>query len=328
MPIAHQRFRVKLVQTLRGFFQSKDFEEVLTPLRVPEVNTEPHIRYFQVAGNYLIASPELALKSYLFDALDADPKSRPSLYQCGPVFREGRDEEGPLHAQEFTMLEYYHPAETMAQELKFFQSLMDHLGHHSGVSERLEMAVISVPELFYQRTGLVLDMESDASLREALRKFNPHSASLRAKDSIDTWNDLFFEVYVSALEPWLGVQGLVALTHFPRNITSMARPSIQHSGTVERFEVLYKGIELCNGYMETFDPTLLRQQMERDRREMTQDRSLPEKWLKRIEKGYLRHHWTMPSYAGVAVGVERLALMLLKQVDPLSDTDIQQFLHR
>jgi len=308
--LSYRRLRSHVIQALRHFFQLEDLDEIFTPLKVNEVNTEPHIHYYRIGNHYLIGSPELAMKEHLFLLWEAEPEGRPGIFQISPVFREGKDENGVLHNNEFIMTEYYHPCETLEEGMDFFKNLVKSVFHAFHCTTIPPLQIFKIEDLFYQRTGVSLDTNHTDCLLDALKKFNPHSASLHCKTKKPDWNELFFEVYVSALEPWLELQEFCAITHFPRRISSMARPSKENPSMVDRFEILFRGVELCNGYMECFHPGIIRQQMEQDKSAMEQNRKLPESWLKKLENNWHKHQNSIPSMCGVSLGVERLCLML------------------
>ena len=92
--------RARLLDAVRAFFQSRDYLEVETPVRIPAPAPETHIDPVTSDGWYLHTSPEYFMKRLL--AGGSGP-----IYQLGPVFRNG--ELGRRHNPEFRMLEWYRP---------------------------------------------------------------------------------------------------------------------------------------------------------------------------------------------------------------------------
>ena len=93
-----------MLARIRAFFESRDVLEVQTATLAQHTVTDLHIHSMAVgAAGYLQSSPEYQLKRLL-------AAGAPSLYQIGPVFREG--EIGRLHNPEFTLLEWYRLAFT------------------------------------------------------------------------------------------------------------------------------------------------------------------------------------------------------------------------
>ena len=90
--------RAAVLRRMRGFFDSRGFVEVTTPVRISAPAPEPHIDCPPSGEKFLRASPELQMKKLLAAGMDR-------IYQIGPCFREG--EFGARHNPEFTMIEWY-----------------------------------------------------------------------------------------------------------------------------------------------------------------------------------------------------------------------------
>ncbi len=80
----------------------------------------------------------------------------------------------------------------------------------------------------------------------------------------------------------------------------------------ERFELYYKGLELCNGYHELADAQQLRKRFDHDNLQRLKlgKPALPvdKDFISAMEKG-------MPACSGVAVGVDRLMMLSLAKED-------------
>ena len=90
--------RARIVKAIRSYFDTLDFVEVETPVRILAPAPEEFINCPECAGMFLRASPELQMKKLLASGME-------KIYQIGPCFREG--EKGSRHNPEFTMLEWY-----------------------------------------------------------------------------------------------------------------------------------------------------------------------------------------------------------------------------
>ncbi len=95
--------RAKILAAIRGWFAEQGFVETDLGAIVPVPGAETHIAAFAVEGGYLHVSPEFAMKQVL-------AAGARKIYRLGHVYRRG--ETGPLHAPEFTMLEWYRANET------------------------------------------------------------------------------------------------------------------------------------------------------------------------------------------------------------------------
>ncbi|HEY7745085.1 MAG TPA: amino acid--tRNA ligase-related protein, partial [Desulfuromonadales bacterium] len=93
---------------------------------------------------------------------------------------------------------------------------------------------------------------------------------------------------------------------YPAALAALARRKPGKPAVAERFELYIAGLELANAFSELTDPVEQRQRFER---EEAQRRSAgkapyptPEKFLRELE--------TMPDAAGIALGVDRLVMLL------------------
>ena len=90
--------RVAILRAVRAWFEAQGFTEAEPNMLVDSPGAETHIDAFAVDGRYLHTSPEFAMKKLL-------AAGETKLFSLGKVWRKG--EHGPLHASEFTMLEWY-----------------------------------------------------------------------------------------------------------------------------------------------------------------------------------------------------------------------------
>jgi elongation factor P--(R)-beta-lysine ligase len=271
----------------RAFFAERSFVEVTTPLRVPAPGVDFHVDAIAADGSYLITSPELEMKRLLVGGL-------PRIFQLAKVARA--DELGPLHASEFTMLEWYRAfadleavlADTEALVRSVVRSLAGEdevfvLGHRKvNVGEPFER--VTVREAFARYAGV-----SDA-------------AELCEQDE-----DRYFELLVSVVEPALGLLPRpVFLTHYPISQAALSRPHADDPTVAERAELYFGGVELCNAYGELTDPIEQRRRMstEAERRRALGRPVYPldEAFLAALSEG-------MPPSAGNALGFERLVMV-------------------
>jgi lysyl-tRNA synthetase class 2 len=114
------------------------------------------------------------------------------------------------------------------------------------------------------------------------------------------------EALVELVEPNLGIGRPTFLYDYPLPLASLARRKNGESNVAERFELYINGIELANGFSELTDPVEQRQRFARDRTQITEagrdPGPVPEKFLAALED--------MPGAAGIALGLDRLVMML------------------
>ena len=119
--------------------------------------------------------------------------------------------------------------------------------------------------------------------------------------------DLFDEVMVERIEPRLGMERPTFLYDYPSCRGALARLRHDDPTVAERFELYIGGIELANAFSELIDPAEQRARFvhEASLRASLGRRPypLPEKFLDELAR--------MPSSAGIALGVDRLIMVLL-----------------
>jgi lysyl-tRNA synthetase class 2 len=303
------RFRSRILDRIRAFFRARGFLEVDPPLAVPYPNIDPNIfpvnlsdAHGRGSRRFLHTSPELSMKKLL-------AAGSGNLFFLGKVFR---DREGsPLHLAEFTMLEWYRVGESADAVMEDVEALTRELAREVRGREEILWSGATVPlsgkwarweltDAFAVLLGA--SMGDEGSLRAALLRKGLRPGAAEA------WEDLFFRSCLDVIEPALKEKGPVFLTGFPSALAAMAKRREGSEGICERFEGYLCGVELVNGYEELSDP---REQEERLRRlaarhERQTGIPLPvdPDFLDALRMG-------LPPCAGAALGVDRLAMLLL-----------------
>jgi lysyl-tRNA synthetase class 2 len=266
--------------------------------------TDPHISSFVVESGeqsrFLQTSPEFAMKKLL--AHDSGP-----IYNLGPAFRSG--EIGGHHSPEFTMLEWYRPGFDLGQLQLEVSSLIEYLGQHFAL-DIPEPLIASYSSLFKQRFSINPHIADTQALKSIIAAVFPdHSGHLEGylegQDEGEK-DDLLDLLFALGIEPTLQAPQFV--TGFPESQASLARVGTVAGDRVAlRAELYWQGIELANGYDELRDGNELRTRMARDNR-IRLARGLPqiapdEALLEALPK--------IPPCAGIALGVDRLLMLLL-----------------
>lgn len=325
--------RGRALATIRGYFSRHDFLEIEAPLIVPSPGLELHLQGFSVADarpegppRYLITSPEYQLKRLLVAGL-------PRIYSLGKVFRSG--EAGPHHNPEFTMLEWYRAFagwESVATDVAALSAELATAIHGSPRftrhDDRGQKQLIDLSLPWPQRTVRQvvqelanLDIRGDESVDELAQKIEhggyriPQPTLRNEQDEpCWAWDDLFFSVFLDHVESKLalpdsdGVLRPMVLCDWPRPLCALARRKPGFPEVVERFEAYVAGLELCNGFGELCDPAEQRQRFvqdlaERQRRGLSAY-PIDERFLSALAEG-------LPPSGGVALGVDRLLMLLL-----------------
>lgn len=301
-------------KAVRAYFDEEGFVEVTTPAVVEHPNLDPNIRPIPVSisdlsgGSYrhwLHTSPELSMKKLL-------TKGSGSIYQIGPVFRD--EEHTRLHRCEFSMLEWYRVdagyedaiRDTIRVVRAGCQAVTDEQefifgGRYYDLGDQWEE--ITMAEAFERYAGV--DSLTQDDLAEALENMGYR---VGAEPCIE---DLFFRVYVEAVEPSLGVERPTIVKDYPSFLGTMARPREDDPRLLERFEVYIAGLELANGYTELTDSVELANRMEKVLVDLGKDgvEGLT------IDDQFLEAMLDLPPCAGVSVGMDRLAMLALDALD-------------
>ena len=307
--------RARLNRFLRSFFDEHGFLEIEAPILVPSPGLEVHLDAFEVGNSaasqrYLITSPEYQMKRLLAGGLH-------KIYSLGKVFRRG--ERGRHHNPEFTMLEWYATGWSWSQLTDSVEALVSTAttAQRGAPVLTFDDRVIdlappwprrSVRSLFDEYANVLLDGDESP---EALRAKLAARGHALPQNSL-SFDDLFFTVFLDVIEPRLQRQATPTVVHdWPRPLAALARSRPDDPRVVERFEVYVPSpgglLELCNGFGELVDPVEQRARCENDlaRRAALELPAYP------IDERFLSALADMPASAGVALGIDRLAMLLL-----------------
>lgn len=231
------------------------------------------------------------------------------IYSLGPVFRAG--ESGAHHHPEFAMLEWYRPGFSLAE----LQLEVTELLQRVAVSDQSfpTPAVETYAALFVSRFGLNPHLASISELREIIAEQFPAFLSHLEYQDAGEKDDLLDVLFSQGIQPNLIAPHFV--TEFPASQASLAKTAqVDGVEVALRVELYWQGFELANGYDELQDQKALKKRILRDN-EIRQSRNLP---LVEQDEDLLLAIEAMPACSGIAVGVDRL-LMVLAGTNRLSD---------
>jgi lysyl-tRNA synthetase class 2 len=313
-PLATLAQRAAMLRGTRDFFADRGLLEVETPQLVNHAVSEPQVASLAVdlpggPRMYLHTSPEYPMKR-LLAAGSGD------IWQLSRVFRAG--EAGRLHQPEFTLLEWYRLGFTLdrlaAETCALVQALATQAANGSLATAPVERHEYRT--LFRQFTGLDAWTASAAELATGAHQLLPGQLGRGVTEALGADPDLWLDLLMSrVVMPRLGSVPIVVVSGFPASQAALARLRPDDPATAERFELFCFGVEVANGYRELTDPHIQRARFERDR-DLRRQRGLPdappdEDLLAALEHG-------LPDCAGVAVGFDRLVMLLLGR-DRLED---------
>lgn len=300
------RQRAALNALIRQFFAERAVLEVETPILSAAGNTEPNIDSFHtdfsghrdagVRRRWLRTSPEFPLKRLLAAGVG-------DCYELGRVFRNG--EAGGRHNPEFTLLEWYRIGWDHHRLLVETAALVNQA--LALVGRQATLQIIDYRSLYQQRVGVDPFEDSIEQLRQPLADIAIDPAGLGRDD----WLDLLM---THCIQPGLDDAVMTVVHDWPASQAALARIRPGTPALAERFELYLGPVELANGYQELGDAQEQRARFEADHvRRRARGDVLPP-----LDDALLAALPAMPDCAGVAVGVDRL-LMVMAQTPRIAD---------
>lgn len=271
-----------MIQAVRRFFILQDYLEVETPLLIPAPAPEVHIDAMDCGSRFLQTSPELCMKMLLAEGF-------PRIFQICRCFRA--QERGDRHLPEFTMLEWYRAGASYQELMRECESLLAH------VSRELQCG----PTISYR--GCTVKLQPPWEMITVADAFFRH-APLQMPEALRT--NCFDEMMAVHIEPALGRAAPTFLYDYPLHHGSLAQAKTDDNTLAERFELYIGGLELANGCSELTDGEEQRRrfQIAEQERRKSGKKAYPsaERFLAALP--------LMPRAAGVALGIDRLVMIL------------------
>jgi lysyl-tRNA synthetase class 2 len=213
---------------------------------------EPHIRAFEVPfipetpeGRekvlFLHTSPEYAMKRLLAEGFQR-------IFQVCKVFRNG--EVAELHNPEFTLLEFYRSGVDYGAIMADLEEIVR--AGARAVSEAAEVVFgerrialggpferLTVREAFRSRTGLDIgSLTTGESLQRAAEARGFRFPSKGA----GSFEEVFFQIFLTAIEPTLGLERPTFLIEYPASMASLSRLKLGDPSVAERVELYIGGV--------------------------------------------------------------------------------------
>lgn len=295
--------RARLLQLIRAFFKERGVMEVETPILSAARNSDPNIDSIATGDpqpRFLRTSPEYAMKR-LLAAGSGD------IFELGRVFRGG--EQGRRHNPEFTMAEWYRQGMRYRELAREVVALIRHCGEAcSDIDfDAWPLREITYRALFQDYAG-VDPFHSDESELAAVAAERGLATSRLSQSE---WLDLLM---ARLIQPALPGETFTIVHDYPPEQAALSQIRHDDPPVAERFEVYAGQQELANGYQELTDAGEQRARFEREQRQRAArgeaEAPLDESLLAALEHG-------LPECAGVALGVDRL-LMLMLNVDDIA----------
>ena len=299
--------RTKIIQAIREFMNMHEFIEVETPMMqviAGGATAKPFETFHNALGIplYLRIAPELYLKRLIVGGFNR-------VYEINRNFRnEGISQR---HNPEFTMLEFY-------QAYATYEHLMDMTEE---LFQFLARSVNGSLEITYQKVKL--DFSSPwnrMTLTESLHKIgNIESDLLKDRDKTlelaqnlelkiqdgEKHGKILAKLFDALVEPNL-IQPTF-ITHYPTDVSPLARRNSDEPDFVDRFELFIGGREIANAFSELNDPEDQRNRFN----EQVEERQAGDEEAHLMDEDYVKAlEYGMPPTAGEGIGVDRLVMLL------------------
>ena len=303
------RGRGTLVAGMRRYLQEQGFVEVETPILQPLPGgalARPFVTHHNALDTdlYLRIAPELYLKRLLVGGFDR-------IFEIGKNFRN----EGIslVHNPEFTMMELYWAYVDYNAIMELVETMIPVLAEEVNGSTRIEVGGQAIElkapwprrtidSLLQEHVGLTLTgMRSDPGAAKAVLRQRKIDVENR-----DTFAMLVDKALKHAVWPTL-VQPTFAID-YPLELSPLAKSSPGDPLTVERFQAIVAGKEICNAFSELNDPLDQRRRFE----EQARNKAAGDEEAMVLDEDFLRAlEYGMPPAGGLGIGIDRLAILLL-----------------
>ena len=301
------RIRARLVTALRRFFDERGYLEVETPMMHPipgGAAARPFVTHHNALDTnlYLRVAPELYLKRLVVGGFER-------VYEINRCFRnEGLS---PRHNPEFTTVEFYQAFADYVDLMDLTEELLRELlqdiaGRTSITFEGREIDF--GPAIPRRRMTTAVAAETGIAAGDLLDETRLGEIARGMNISVEPdwgWGRLLMEVFEARVEANLVAPTFI--THYPLEVSPLARKSAEDPRLTDRFELFVAGREIANGFSELNDPE---EQAERFARQ-TELKDRGDSEAMHYDKDFLAAlEHGMPPTAGEGIGVDRLAMLL------------------
>lgn len=304
------RNRTKLVDTIRDSFNQQEFLEVQTPILQPIYGgaaARPFVTHHNSLDMklYLRIANELYLKRLIVGGYTG-------VYEFSVDFRnEGMSR---FHNPEFTQVELYVAFKDYNWMMDLVEETVEKVAlniHGSTAIETFGHTVdfkrpwkrLTMREAILEKANIDIAELNEDELKLAAKK-----AGITIGEEIIGKGKTIDEIFGTLVEPYL-IQPCF-ITSYPVELSPLAKRTPSNPEFTDRFEGFVCGKEFCNAFSELNDPIDQRKRFEEQltlaKRGDKEAMMLDEDFLRALEYG-------MPPTAGLGLGIDRLAMVMLNK---------------
>ena len=313
--------RSQIIKSVREILNNRDFLEVETPIMhsiAGGAAARPFITYHNALDMqlYMRIAPELYLKRLIVGGMER-------VYELGRVFRnEGIDIK---HNPEFTIVEIYQAFADYKDMMELTETIVSQtaqkvLGTMKITYEGQEIDLtppwnrMTMIEAVAKYTGQ--DFTGVTDIEEARKMAAAINVLIEKTYGIGKIINACFEEHVEdkLIQPTF-------ITGHPKEISPLAKSSVENPEITDRFEGFIYAREICNGFTELNDPIDQRErfvkQVEERKAGDDEAHMMDEDFVNALEYG-------LPPTGGLGIGIDRLVMFL---TDSTSIRDVLFFPH-
>ncbi|MCA9372130.1 hypothetical protein KC726_04490 [Candidatus Woesebacteria bacterium] len=307
----HKQY-LSVIRTIEAYLDSNGYQRLMLPVLSPALIPESYLEIFETTFTYLkksehlylTPSPELFIKRLIAEGVG-------DCYYLGPSFRNA-EPNSPKHMPEFTMLELYGIGKDYMFIADEVLSMLQRIAKKLYSSSHITYAGTKVDFSRWEKMTVAQAFERYAGITpEQLFNTNLFCETAKAKRYVTdafSYEDLWSQMYAQEVEPHLGMNGHATLLYdYPVQFATLSKPN-DDGVTAQRFEFYIAGVEIGNCYSELTDWKLQEQRL-KEEQQLRKKHGLithpsDDGFIDALKKG-------MPACSGIAIGVERLAMVML-----------------
>ena len=298
--------RTKITNSIRSFFNEKNYLEVETPILQPipgGAAARPFLTHHNAMNIplYLRIANELYLKRLIVGGFDG-------VYEFAKDFRnEGMDRS---HNPEFTVMELYVAYKDYFWMMKMTENLLEKVAIDTNGTSAVVVGENSIDfkapypripllEAIKIHTGIDVSLMDEKQLRSTAEDFG-----IKVDDTMGE-GKLIDTIFGEKCEHHF-IQPTF-ITDYPKSMSPLTKQHRNNPKLTERFELMVNGKELANAYSELNDPI---DQRERFEAQLTLSEKGDDEAMF-IDQDFLRAlEYGMPPTSGIGIGIDRLTMLL------------------